>query len=94
MFQLRRHCLENIEETKDQIILREKTRRARGTFFCVAGVLVGIGIGATWRAHHNPFELFLLGCVALYLYAFGLYALIHTTLTVSRGKGTLRVERK
>jgi hypothetical protein len=89
-----RPVLEVVEETKDQIILREKPHRVSGTLFCVAGLLAGIGVGAVWRAHHDPVELVLFGCLALYFWAPGLYALLQSTLTVSRLRETLCVERR
>jgi hypothetical protein len=83
-----------MEATKDQIILREKPHPHRGALFCALGIVAGIGVGSAWAAHHDLVELILFSCFSVYLWACGLYALIQTTITANRRKGTLRVERK
>jgi len=93
MLQLRRTCLENIEETKDQIILREKPHYLFGTAFCALAVFFGSYTRSSWTSHNLP-ESLVISCFPLFAGAMGLYGSVQSTLKANHKEGTLRVERK
>jgi len=89
-----RDALESVEQTKDQIVLREKPHYLFGIFFCSLGLLpFGLGVRDAWFAHDLSklaFGGFLCACFL----ALALYASVESTFYVSRVLGAIRVTRR
>ena len=89
-----REALEWVEQTKDQIVLREKPHYLIGIFFCsMALIMIGFGFRDA-RVTPDPIKTVFDGFLCACFLALALYASVESTFYLSRVLGTLRVTRR